>query len=567
VSAVDEKEAQRPDADDSVLVVNSQSIQRQDLTAAGLQTRLRKLSTGDTSINCGSGDCRLALRCCCSETDLPSATKCVYVPRSAYRESLYEGNAMRHHYRPFPLLARYSILLIFGAACASLSLDRPVPAAGTAGEHSGTSTTLDASNVAQSVSRTLQVDDFGAKGDGSTDDTVAIRLAFTTACSRGGGTVRFSPHKTYLLNTPLPSGGACGTSMLEFPCSNLYVNAYGATIKQTTKAGHATICFGRHNANPEALANAKSVNAAIAGTNRVTLTTSGDSSLFTAGDPVLLQVNPFVDYNHFIVNYVASVDPSTGVITLLNTLEHTLTPHPVIADIAHNGWEHNIRWSGGEIDSSDDYVFNMWAHDSGTIRDVVIKSTQVAANDLFSGGETYGDTYSNVKISTPCSGGFDFSSRGFTHITINEHSELTETGIGGCSTNAPISLANAGEGTSYITFDNLHVSDATGQGAIVSTHSYYVKYNNITAVFAPPVATTPAHVPIVLGASTIMTNSNLKRGGTIARVNFVQLSGAAQFTNNVVDDYGNVGCSVYNRGAVESKNTISVHNPGPKARC
>lgn len=62
------------------------------------------------------------------------------------------------------------------------------------------------------VQRTLQekaresfsVDDFGATGDGTTDDYAAIVLAQTALAAAGGGELRFTPGKNYKVNTAIP---------------------------------------------------------------------------------------------------------------------------------------------------------------------------------------------------------------------------------------------------------------------------------------------------------------------------------------------------------------------------
>jgi hypothetical protein len=59
-----------------------------------------------------------------------------------------------------------------------------------------------ANYVLPSKGRTVNVKDFGAKGDGMTDDTQAIQLAINSLS--GGGIVRV-PAGTYLLNSHKPS--------------------------------------------------------------------------------------------------------------------------------------------------------------------------------------------------------------------------------------------------------------------------------------------------------------------------------------------------------------------------
>jgi hypothetical protein len=76
------------------------------------------------------------------------------------------------------------------------------------------------SNTARTLSarfgEVFHVDDYGAKGDWSgttgTDDTAAIQAAINAAVAAGGGTVRFSPSKTYYVNgrTQNPVGQTAG---------------------------------------------------------------------------------------------------------------------------------------------------------------------------------------------------------------------------------------------------------------------------------------------------------------------------------------------------------------------
>jgi len=70
---------------------------------------------------------------------------------------------------------------------------------------------------------TVSVKDFGAKGDGITDDTAAINAAVTYANSLGGGTVTF-PAGTYMVNA---SGNLTGIQMK----SGVYLDLTGAKLK------------------------------------------------------------------------------------------------------------------------------------------------------------------------------------------------------------------------------------------------------------------------------------------------------------------------------------------------
>ena len=78
---------------------------------------------------------------------------------------------------------------------------------------------------------TFNVDDFGATGDGSTDDYTAIAACYAVACA-AGGTVMFSPGKTYVLSAQAPN------SPIITLTGSVTTIAYGATIKVTAIAAN-----------------------------------------------------------------------------------------------------------------------------------------------------------------------------------------------------------------------------------------------------------------------------------------------------------------------------------------
>ena len=80
-----------------------------------------------------------------------------------------------------------------------------------------------ARSVASKLEESVSVKDFGAVGDGSTDDTAAINLAVTYASSIGGATVTF-PAGTYMVNA---SGNLTGVQMK----TGVYLDLTGAKLK------------------------------------------------------------------------------------------------------------------------------------------------------------------------------------------------------------------------------------------------------------------------------------------------------------------------------------------------
>lgn len=75
------------------------------------------------------------------------------------------------------------------------------------------------------TSSTVNVETFGAVGDGITDDTLAIQAALDLAHTSGGGLVQFTPGKTY----------AVSTFLVVYDYTTIY--AYGATIKAIGNSG------------------------------------------------------------------------------------------------------------------------------------------------------------------------------------------------------------------------------------------------------------------------------------------------------------------------------------------
>jgi hypothetical protein len=75
------------------------------------------------------------------------------------------------------------------------------------------------------TSSTVNVETFGAVGNGVTDDTLAIQAAFDLAKASGGGLVQFTPGKTY----------AVSNFLVVYDYTTVY--AYGATIKAIGNTG------------------------------------------------------------------------------------------------------------------------------------------------------------------------------------------------------------------------------------------------------------------------------------------------------------------------------------------
>jgi hypothetical protein len=71
------------------------------------------------------------------------------------------------------------------------------------------------SNNSPPNSNTIYPEDYGAKGDGTTDDTSALQACINAAYQAGNMTIQFGP-KTYLVNGPFVTS-ASGNAILTLP--------------------------------------------------------------------------------------------------------------------------------------------------------------------------------------------------------------------------------------------------------------------------------------------------------------------------------------------------------------
>lgn len=99
---------------------------------------------------------------------------------------------------------------------------------GAAAEYTPAGTGAVVTTVQSKLRQTISVEDFGAVGDGVTDDTIALQSAALAIKTNGGGTLIFGPEKTYKV---FVTGGFSSAVLLDFTnCVGLNIEGNGSTI-------------------------------------------------------------------------------------------------------------------------------------------------------------------------------------------------------------------------------------------------------------------------------------------------------------------------------------------------
>lgn len=154
---------------------------------------------------------------------------------------------------------------------------------------------------------------FGAVGDGETDDTAAIQAAIDAAVLLGGGCIHI-PAGTYKTTSPI----------YLYDNVSIIGDGYTTRINNIVESGFTKCVFIAGNiGNPDDETGVYqetyyAITESVRGTWQVTLTTAGDSNNFSVGDTVfLISTEVFTDNNrpyYVYVNIVTAI--SEGVLTL-----------------------------------------------------------------------------------------------------------------------------------------------------------------------------------------------------------------------------------------------------------
>jgi polygalacturonase len=220
-----------------------------------------------------------------------------------------------------------------------------------------------------SAATTISVATYGAKCDGTTDDTAAIQAALNATAAAGGGTVTLpgaicllnssnpSTHPWYFYNLQIPSGvtlqGTTGSKLLQGP-NGQHARISGATeVRNTVLAvgnNYATIMFSH---NPPG--GFYRLNAIVTGTTSVTLATPAQAVNFAAGDYIAIyETNPTTSGCDVCAGQnvqLSGVNTSTGELTLADPAPRSFSA-PSVAKVtslaAHDVAVNSIIVQGAE---------------------------------------------------------------------------------------------------------------------------------------------------------------------------------------------------------------------------
>jgi Pectate lyase superfamily protein len=255
----------------------------------------------------------------------------------------------------------------------------------------------------------INVKDYGAKGDGITDDTGAIQGAINKLEASGGGTLNV-PAGTYLLNSYQPSvhpwffynirvgsnvliAGAPGAKFLQGP------GGRSPMVSGATYVRNTVLAFGTANyvvvtfQNPSYNGGFYSLTPTVATTNSVTLANPSQAVHFSAGDYVAIYATTSGDVIPTETSQVVSVNPTTGTLALASHLARSFAS-PSIANVTAlatvNTGVQTLVVQGAEPLAATE-IFGFTALDSQFITDTSI-----------GGGNTYGlnmNTIENFRFS------------------------------------------------------------------------------------------------------------------------------------------------------------------------
>ena len=247
---------------------------------------------------------------------------------------------------------------------------------------------------------TLSVADFGARGDGITDDTAAIQNAVNQLESHGGGILRV-PAGTYLLNSYKPSAhpwyfynlligsnvliqGDTGAKFLQGPRGRSPLVAGASEVRNTVLAFGTTAYTVTTFQNPAYNGGFLPLHPAIANTSSVTLLTPSQASRFAIGNYVVVYSSTTGDVIPSEPSQISAVNLGTGTLYLTKPLARSFSA-PFIANVTpratYNCGLRNITVQGSEPLAVTE-VFNFSAEDSQFLIDTSVTGGNVHGMNL-----------------------------------------------------------------------------------------------------------------------------------------------------------------------------------------
>jgi hypothetical protein len=245
-------------------------------------------------------------------------------------------------------------------------------------------------------STTVNVRDFGARGNGAADDTYAIQAAINSLGAAGG--IVFVPAGTYLLNSYSPSAhgwffynlrigsnitlqGEPGTTLVQGPGGRSGIIRGAPEVRNTVLVIGSPNYVNNTFQDPAYNGGLLPLRPASAGSSSVTLTYPSYAQRFAPGDFVYVLASPYGDPVLAESSQVAAVDYVSGTVTLQYTLARSFSS-PSIAKVTGlatvNATVANIALVGAETLSANG-AFNITVNDCQFISDTSI-----------GGGNTYG---------------------------------------------------------------------------------------------------------------------------------------------------------------------------------
>jgi len=428
---------------------------------------------------------------------------------------------------------------------------------------------------------TFPVTSYGAKCDGTTDDTTHIQAALNAAAAAGGGTVTLpgatcllnsnhqSSHPWFFYNLHIPSGvtlqGTTGSRLLQGPRGR-HAMVSGATYVQNSVLAvgnnYQVVTYNGARFYP--------LNAITAGNNSVTLSTAGNASHFGVGDVIsVYETNPAVSHCDVcatsIVTKVTSSNSSTGVVGLADPLVRTMstpfianqtsnTAHDIaVSDLIVQGAQplsilETYNWTSTNVQYLDDTTIGGGNLD-GNIMNTIQHGTWTGNTiDIVPGGtytwhqewpqrNSYNNKWSGNTIRAASFGGGEYAGN-FTFT--GNHFYLEIDGTGG----------NFALGAKNVKFDSNDVHTVGNQtaaapwGSIITDvnapHAYYPYVSNVQITNNTIQCVADGNNCLLLvGHGTVVSGNTITATGSATGINVAYSS--AQVTNNTINLGNGIG--------------------------